>query len=73
MGKSWVSCFFDSRCICAACAQVAASGRCRSTGQTDGRTDGWTDTRPLHRLCTEYCAGSVNNVYDDETSLAYSC
>jgi len=31
---------------------------CRSTGQTDGRTD----TRPLHRLCSAYCAGSGNNV-----------
>jgi len=33
------------RSISAARAQAAASGRCRSTGQTDRRTD----TRPLHR------------------------
>ena len=34
----------------------AVRRRCRSTGQTDGRTD----TRSLHRPCSAYCAGSVN-------------
>ena len=42
----------------AARAQAATSGGCRSMGQTDGRTD----TRPLHRLCTAYYAGRVNDV-----------
>jgi len=32
---------------------------CRSTGQT---TDGRTDTRPLHRPCTAFCANSVKKV-----------
>jgi len=32
---------------------------CRSTGQT---TDGRTDTRPLHRRCTAFCANSVKKV-----------
>jgi len=46
------------RWISAARAQAAASGRCR---QTNGRTDGRTDTRPLHRQCTAYYAGSISN------------
>ena len=44
----------------------AASGICRSTGQTDGRTD----TRPLHRFCTAYYAGIVNNRNLYTSSLA---
>ena len=46
--------------IYAARAQAAARGRRRSTGQTDGRKDERTDTRPLHRLLAAYCAGNVN-------------
>ena len=44
------------RCLLLAPRLHAASGRCRSTGHTDGGTD----TRPLHRPCTASCAGSVN-------------
>jgi len=46
------------RSISAARAQAAASGRCRSTGQTDGRTpDRYIDP------CTAYYAGSVSKVH----------
>ena len=40
-------------------ARCYDSNRCRSTGQTDGRTD----TRPLHRPFTEYYSGSINYVF----------
>ena len=39
-------------------AAAACGGR---MGQTDKRTDGRTDARQLHRLCSTYYAGSVNN------------
>jgi len=29
-------------------------------GTADGRTDDMTDTRPFHRPCSAYCAGSDN-------------
>ena len=46
------------RSISAARAQAAASGRCRSTGQTDGRTpDRYIDP------CTAYYAGGVSKVH----------
>jgi len=34
----------------------------RSTGQTDRQMDRGTDTRPLHKLCPAYHAGSTNNI-----------
>jgi len=54
-------------------ARITLSGKpascrccCRSTGQTDRRTD----TRPLHRLCSAHYAGSVNS-YPAVTSWVY--
>ena len=43
---------------CRVLSSKPASRRCciRSIGQTYG----WTDTRPLHRPCTEYYVGSIN-------------
>jgi len=35
-----------------------------SNDGTDGRTDGLTDARSLHRPCSAYCSGSVNNRHD---------
>jgi len=35
-----------------------------------GQTDGWTDTQPLHRPCSSYYAGGVNN---DRASQCLLC
>jgi len=49
---------YASACRAPSSKPAARCCCCRSTGQTDGRTD----TRPLHRLCSVYCAGSGKNV-----------
>jgi len=38
-------------------------------GQTEAQTDGWTDTQPLHRPCSAYHAGSVNNYTSDVVAI----
>ena len=68
-----ICCKTPCRCWSISPARTALSSKpaarrccCRSTGQTDGRTD----TRPLHRPCSAYYAGSVNiHLYSSSTLL----
>ena len=39
----------------------------------DRRTDGETDTRPLHRPCCACCAGSVKSYRKDKSKNCFNC
>jgi len=47
--------------------------RLSNDGTDDERTDGRTDTRPLHRPCSTYYAGSVINTLHANDNLECVC
>ena len=52
------------------CLAANLPAHCCRWSETDGRTDGQMDARPLHRPCSAYYKGSINNGDSRSTHVA---